>query len=329
MASHSRIRYEPPSKSMGRTDSMVFGEMEAENGKASTPKLPGISLPSSPSVTSRPTPQVSPKAPAGSAPVLSRSSPAVVQSSKSAAPSAKSAHAGTTLGPPVNRSARAHSKSPPPPLASSKRTTVTNSAVAGKAARPAPHAKPKIEYGRVPYRSKYDPGTVMVLKEYYDEMVDPATGTVNRESFRDAFERRKEQGKIDLFSESFFDVVDSDGSESITFKELLRLMFPNANKRDVEYMMDVAFPVTKQQARPTELNPTQKQELVDIFRLYDDDDSGEITVEEFRKATQGLGMQKAEITQMIEDIDADGSGTITLDEFLEGMKKSYLGPAIT
>lgn len=352
-----RIKYRPPSKPFARTESAVIAEFEAENGKSVTPKLPGISLPGTPATAVRPSLSVpmvkSPNARRTSDSELSRSPTLPVAHSHPpsvghtvSAPALVPAHApqlGASPRPghsprPINSARRTPSPNPirpgsaQPPAsgtvsqsnAGSRRSSISSTNLR---ASDSGQRKPVVDYGRVAYRSKYDMHTVHVLKEAFDELVNPITKCVDRESFRRAFENHRSD-KTEMFSESFFDVLDRDGSNSISFKELLRLMFPLANKRDMEYMMHAAYPVKDNSNKgPTELTPTQKQELTEIFALYDDDDSGEITVEEFRRATSRLGMAKAEIQQLVTEIDADGSGTITLDEFLEGMKKAYLGPA--
>lgn len=68
-------------------------------------------------------------------------------------------------------------------------------------------------------------------------------GEVSRKEFRMAFEKRKaDQSSKDyqpFFSESFFDMIDRNGNETITFKQLLRAMFPLANAQEMKAMMEL------------------------------------------------------------------------------------------
>ena len=61
-----------------------------------------------------------------------------------------------------------------------------------------------------------------------------------------------------------------------------------------------------------------------FFDLFDDDDSGDITVLEFKQqlGTLKLGITHAEANEMIEELDQDGNGVLSEDEF-EEMIKNY------
>lgn len=41
---------------------------------------------------------------------------------------------------------------------------------------------------------------------------------------------------FDIFTDSFFDVLDKNGNECITFRALLKAMFPMASKKELDVM---------------------------------------------------------------------------------------------
>merc|ERR1712166_1437627 len=62
-------------------------------------------------------------------------------------------------------------------------------------------------------------------------------------------------------------------------------------------------------------------EMKEAFDLFDNDQSGAISVNELTSAMQSLGfdVKHAVVYNMVEDLDADGSGEIEFGEFLEVM----------
>ncbi|KAI5059068.1 hypothetical protein GOP47_0025387 [Adiantum capillus-veneris] len=65
----------------------------------------------------------------------------------------------------------------------------------------------------------------------------------------------------------------------------------------------------------------QRQEIREIFDLFDVDNSGTIDAEELQQAMRSLGFESRteEIDQMIREIDANDSGSIEFEEFLQMM----------
>jgi Ca2+-binding EF-hand superfamily protein len=63
-----------------------------------------------------------------------------------------------------------------------------------------------------------------------------------------------------------------------------------------------------------------------VFRLFDDDDSGAITLNDLLRVARELGetMTQAELKEMIDRADLDGDGVISPEEFINIMcKKSF------
>lgn len=64
------------------------------------------------------------------------------------------------------------------------------------------------------------------------------------------------------------------------------------------------------------------EELRQVFRYFDEDGSGEISVSELRNVFAKLGKahSEAEIRCMIREIDKDGSDQISFEEFVQLLK---------
>merc|ERR1712072_919928 len=73
-------------------------------------------------------------------------------------------------------------------------------------------------------------------------------------------------------------------------------------------------------ARPG-LSADEVEEIKEAFDLFDNDNSGAISVNELTAAMKSLGfdVKHAVVYNMVSDLDADGSGEIEFDEFLAVM----------
>merc|ERR1712146_738707 len=73
-------------------------------------------------------------------------------------------------------------------------------------------------------------------------------------------------------------------------------------------------------ARPG-LSEDEVDEIKEAFDLFDNDNSGAISVNELTSAMQSLGfdVKHAVVYNMVADLDADGSGEIEFGEFLDVM----------
>lgn len=68
-------------------------------------------------------------------------------------------------------------------------------------------------------------------------------------------------------------------SGSVTFLELVKLLYPQANEQDMRTFKEWVFPDKPVQKINYVLSAEQKAELKDMFRIIDTDRSGEVTVE--------------------------------------------------
>ena len=96
--------------------------------------------------------------------------------------------------------------------------------------------------------------------------------------------------------------IDRDGSGQIDFAEFLEMMQNKMSERD------------------------GREEVIKAFRLFDDDETGKISLKNLRRVAKEIGevMSEEELQEMIEEADLDGDGEIDQEEFLRIMKKTSL-----
>eukprot|EP00493_Phyllostaurus_siculus_P006146 UN06204 len=110
------------------------------------------------------------------------------------------------------------------------------------------------------------------------------------------FEPKKEEIR------KMIDDIDKDGSGAIDFNEFLEMMTQKMSEKD------------------------SKEEILKAFRLFDDDETGFITLKNLRRVAKDIGenMSDEELQEMIDEADRDGDGQISEDEFLRIMQKTSL-----
>ena len=96
--------------------------------------------------------------------------------------------------------------------------------------------------------------------------------------------------------------VCCSGSGTIDFNEFLEMMTSKMSERD------------------------SREEILKAFRLFDDDETGKITLKNLRRVAKEIGenMTDEELQEMIEEADLDGDNEIDQEEFLRIMKKTSL-----
>ncbi|KAI3684970.1 hypothetical protein L6452_34200 [Arctium lappa] len=100
-----------------------------------------------------------------------------------------------------------------------------------------------------------------------------------------------------------FNHMDSNGNGAVEFDELVKAMSPD--------MM-------------TEQILINQKQLLEVFRSFDRDGNGFITLAELAgsMAKMGQPLTYRELTEMIEEADTDGDGVISFNEFARVMAKS-------
>lgn len=96
--------------------------------------------------------------------------------------------------------------------------------------------------------------------------------------------------------------VDPEGLGKVSYEDFLDVMTVKMSEKD------------------------SKDEILQAFRLFDDDDTGKISFKNLKRVAHELGetLTDEEIQEMIDEADKDGDGEISQEEFLRIMKKAYL-----
>ena len=93
--------------------------------------------------------------------------------------------------------------------------------------------------------------------------------------------------------------LEKDPSQGISLEEFLSIVRPRMGQKD------------------------SKEEILKIFRLFDDDDSRTIKLSDLKRVAMELGesLSEEELAEMIEEADRDKDGQLSFDEFYRVMRK--------
>ena len=96
--------------------------------------------------------------------------------------------------------------------------------------------------------------------------------------------------------------IDKDNDGSIDFEEFLDMMTAKMSDKDT------------------------REDIQKVFNLFDDDQTGRITLRNLKRVAKELGetMSDAELMEMIERADTDGDGEISPDEFCAAPRPDVL-----
>ena len=110
------------------------------------------------------------------------------------------------------------------------------------------------------------------------------------------FEPKKEEIKK-MIAET-----DKEGIGTISFEEFFAIMSVKMSEKD------------------------EKEEILKAFKLFDDDDTGSISLNNIKRIAKELGenLIDDELQEMLDEADHDGDGEINKEEFLKMMQKTTL-----
>ena len=93
--------------------------------------------------------------------------------------------------------------------------------------------------------------------------------------------------------------LDKNKSGTIDFEEFLDMMTARMSDKDT------------------------REDISKVFRLFDDDNTGTITLRNLRRVARELGetMTDEELQEMVDRADSNGDGAVTLDDFFNIMTK--------
>lgn len=157
------------------------------------------------------------------------------------------------------------------------------------------------------------------IKEAFDLFDTEGSGYIDAKELKVAmralgFEPKKEEIKK-MIAE-----VDREGRGVIEFQDFLDLM----TVKMVISSLKSSFLLTNLIFNQAERDP--RDEILKAFRLFDDDNTGKISLKNLKRVARELGeaMTEEELQEMIDEADRDGDGEICEEEFVRIMKKTNL-----
>lgn len=132
-----------------------------------------------------------------------------------------------------------------------------------------------------------------------------------------------------------FDLFDTDGSNSIDPKELRAAMqslgFEAKNQTIFQMISDldknksgnIDFDEFLDMMTARMSDRDTREDINKVFRLFDDDCTGSITIRNLRRVAKELGetMTDEELQEMIDRADSNGDACVTMDDFYNIMTK--------
>eukprot|EP00500_Bicosoecida_sp_ms1_P000410 CAMPEP_0203809062 /NCGR_PEP_ID=MMETSP0115-20131106/2023_1 /ASSEMBLY_ACC=CAM_ASM_000227 /TAXON_ID=33651 /ORGANISM="Bicosoecid sp, Strain ms1" /LENGTH=216 /DNA_ID=CAMNT_0050717775 /DNA_START=21 /DNA_END=672 /DNA_ORIENTATION=+ len=136
------------------------------------------------------------------------------------------------------------------------------------------------------------------IKEAFNLFDTDGSGTIDPKELKAAMQSLGFEAKNATIYQMIGD-IDKDGSGSIDFEEFLDMMTAKMSDKD------------------------SRADIMKVFNLFDDDQTGKITLRNLKRVAKELGetMTEAELVEMIERADTDQDGEISPDEFYVIMTK--------
>ena len=221
---------------------------------------------------------------------------------------------------------------------------VTSTIFGARAAHEIPLGKSKKKQGLDPSSGKHkhikhfgpytinDVSAVRALFNSYDE---DGSGEIDASEFISAANMQNTH----LFENagSMFASIDKDGSGTVNFVEMCEVLFPNLPDSTYKEMLEYVTNDEKKNRkhRVVQLKDHQIEEIKQIFRLYDVDASGGITVDELYLAlasSHGSGVEEfesyfslQELRDLVLQYDDDGNETLEIEEFVALFHDNFYG----
>ena len=136
------------------------------------------------------------------------------------------------------------------------------------------------------------------IREAFNLFDADGSGTIDPKELTSAMESLGFEAKNQTIYQMIKD-IDKDGSGAIDFDEFLDMMTAKMSDKDT------------------------KEDINKVFKLFDDDTSGKISMKNLKRVARELGetMNDAELQEMIDRADTDQDGEISPDEFYLIMTK--------
>ena len=171
--------------------------------------------------------------------------------------------------------------------------------MAGKGgAKPAVVSQPKVFNPKQYERPGLTEDEIEEIKEAFDLFDSDGSGTIDPSELKSAMQSLGFEAKNQTIYQMISD-LDKDGSGAIDFDEFLDMMTARMSDKDT------------------------KEDINKVFRLFDDDKTGYISIKNLRRVAKELGetMTDEELMEMIERADSDGDGQVSQEDFYNIMTK--------
>ena len=173
------------------------------------------------------------------------------------------------------------------------------------------------------HQCKYTKAEVLDLVQRYREMDADNSGSISFKEFRDSMQ---DSG---LYKEALgmFIALDKDLSGEVTFEELLANLYPHANETDLAKMREWAAGPKEEKRAKVVLTKAQIEEMDAVFKLYDTDHSGTISVSELCAAMVSSGVfSQEDVKNSFASADIDHDGELSVAEFRDYFSDTYFVP---
>ena len=136
------------------------------------------------------------------------------------------------------------------------------------------------------------------IKEAFDLFDTDGSGAIDPKELRAAMQSLGFEAKNQTIYQMITD-LDKNKSGNIDFEEFLDMMTARMSDKDT------------------------REDINKVFRLFDDDTSGSITIRNLRRVARELGetMTDEELQEMVERADSNGDGAVSMDDFYNIMTK--------
>ena len=136
------------------------------------------------------------------------------------------------------------------------------------------------------------------IKEAFDLFDTDGSGSIDPKELRAAMQSLGFEAKNQTIYQMITD-LDKNKSGNIDFEEFLDMMTARMSDKDTH------------------------EDIAKVFRLFDDDCTGTITIRNLRRVARELGetMTDEELMEMIERADSDGDGQVSTEDFYNIMTK--------
>merc|ERR1739848_842144 len=126
---------------------------------------------------------------------------------------------------------------------------------------------------------------IQEIREAFDLFDTDGSGTIDAKELKVAMRALGLDAKKDEIRRMIND-IDKDGSGTIDFNEVINMMTARMGDRD------------------------SREEIVKVFRLFDDDETGKISFKNLKRVAQELGetMVAGARPQVVDEADRDGDG---------------------